>query len=834
MPSHKPVIIAALIAAFATISVAIINKISCDNKKSLPEFHFVKGVTYHPDSTIILQPMNDGAEKKKAILFEIDGFTFTKAGDYYIEDDMIYWDIDLKKLGLPDTVRCNGIHSVRLGFSRNFLSEIYPVEFDCTSPQALIGFESDSTGEKRIFGQVMDPNKKIKQDISVEISLKYQENLETIPLRVESYEDEFGQQFFEFEYQIQNIPKIAKNHADYESDFFKLKIEDQAGNEFVQESSYSSFIAPGVQKFGNRNARVILNKVDLREIPQPDLNDLLDEKTKADNAEFASGPSIILQILVQTEHYVKLSWNRLPAEIRKPGEAYLIRRNNENYGTSFDTTFTDTQIDEDSLYLYQVLAKNKENKFHKSNVVSADIAEGKFKIAEDKKILEDLKEESDNSSNKLLSFSMERFILLISALTIFIVLIIIISFSENRISKIVKFLVKRKFELSALIIISLVVLTFGGDLYNAVLLIDAPFRALIYGIIFCVVLISILTFIPVKITTAFYIVSKYISFLYSPGKNINEFFFKSAIDVKDLNFINIDKFDLSAMKLFELSNEKPLIFDDHVIIKPWDETTDLNIKIKKNESDSLLRIHNLSFRYTKLEIGLSYVKNSLSIFLKNPTKNKGYNTIELNSSLQLIFNKCRIFDNDGHLLTVIDSTKSFNYVSTNRNKALLKFSTGHGSSKIEMKSPNVVDEGTNTLIEGLFLKKLHFWDINELANEKKISSVQSGTIKTVLRKMDPHDLKPMECIVFSPNIIKSFQLKLNSEGGIKSIFKAKLRTLKYGELITIDDSLNEIPKFTEWLIEHNKPLAFAILFTGWIIVLLLQPYLESLFSELFF
>lgn len=404
---------------------------------------------------------------------------------------------------------------------------------------------------------------------------------------------------------------------------------------------------------------------------------------------------------------------------------------------------------------------------------------------------------------------------------------------KSRIDFIKKIWERSKFALSVFIILSLLVIFWGSDLYHALLLIDENIRALIYTVIFAVVLISILTFIPIKIVTSFNIISKYISFLYFPKRNPNESLFKSVVDVQSLNLVDITRLDLSAMKLVEIATANPLIYDNDIIIKPWDETTDLNVLVKVNDSNSLLKIHNLSLKYSKLELGFNYDKETLKIFLVNYKNEKNYNILELSPKLQIILSKCHIFNKENELLKSIETKKSFNYISADTKKAIIKFSIGNGSSKIEIKSPTIVDKKTNNLIEGLSVKKLDFIDRAELTDENEISSVLSGTIKVVLRKMKPHNLKENDCIVFSPNIIKSLQIKLNSEG-INSIYKAKLRTLKYGEKITIDDSSNEIPKFTEWLIEHNKPLAIAILFTGWIIVLIIQPYLENLFGKLFF
>ncbi|TVL98855.1 MAG: hypothetical protein CV087_20230 [Candidatus Brocadia sp. WS118] len=372
-------LIPAIIAFLATIFAAIINLIPflfSDN--NLPEYYLVKGVSYHPDSILTIEAINSTAMKAKPINFEIDGFYYPTAAESKSETGKVIWQIPLMNLDLPDTVRRDGIHLVRFGFDREKLSLGQRIVFDSKEPQAFIGFANEGENNKRIFGQIIDNDFFDNQSISVEITFRNQERLQTIQLPVKSYVDEMtGSKGYEFEYRVQNIPKLSPKDKNYNQPFFSLNVKDKAGNEFHQESTYNAFIAEGVQKFGNKSAQVIMQRIGIEEVASPKYK--VSSKQQSIRRKVKSGTSVItLRVLIRTSKYIKLSWNRLPDDLRVTTEEYIMMRNDQEIGLSFGTTYVDRSIDIDSTYRYQVLARDKNNIFHQSNIstVTPDSAQG--------------------------------------------------------------------------------------------------------------------------------------------------------------------------------------------------------------------------------------------------------------------------------------------------------------------------------------------------------------------------------------------------------------------------------------------------------------------------
>lgn len=257
-------------------------------KSESPHFTIEGGISYHPDSTIIVRAANRAARKNDPINFEIDGFLFHRVAKPIKGKDTISWHIGLGKIGLPDTVRRDGVHMVRFGISIEKMSVIQKIIFDSKEPKALVGYASESPREKHIFGQVVDDNSVVDQNINVEVAFRHKEKLLKIELPVREYISENGQKIYEFEYRVQNIPQISKGDPEYHEPFFALKINDEAGNEFSQESTYDAFMTEGIQTFGNKSAQVIMQKIMMDELPAFNLKVSSVPKHRLQN--IASGP----------------------------------------------------------------------------------------------------------------------------------------------------------------------------------------------------------------------------------------------------------------------------------------------------------------------------------------------------------------------------------------------------------------------------------------------------------------------------------------------------------------------------------------------------------------
>lgn len=354
-------------AILSTAGVIFVNWLT--SKEPPPEFHLVKGASYHPDSALVVQAINAAAAKNKRLDFDIDGYWFKGIAPPLRVGDSLFWRIILPQVGLPDTMRHDGEKVVCFGFSRGRLSTPMKIYFDSRPPQAYVGYAGRQAGEKTIFGKVMDEGAAIEQPVSVEVSFRHHERLRTLQLPVRELIDASGRRLFEFEYQVQNFPQYAETDFEYQQPYFQLSVKDAAGNEFRQESTYNAFIVAGEQRFGYREAQILLQKYDPERMPARASAERAGQSSPVKGTAEVSS-FLVLRVVIRAHDYVQLRWNRLPSHLAGEVEEYSVLRSNRVIGASFDTTFTDRTIAPDSSYRYQVVAHGKGGTTYASNVVS--------------------------------------------------------------------------------------------------------------------------------------------------------------------------------------------------------------------------------------------------------------------------------------------------------------------------------------------------------------------------------------------------------------------------------------------------------------------------------
>ncbi len=366
----RKVIIAIITGIFVVVAafIAGIIPLTCNSPDEPPEFH-LDGCYFHPDSILIVKAINKSAQKLKSLVFVIDGFRLTNVAKAIEKKDSVFWMIPLKTLRMSDKLRCDGIHKVNFGFSPKSMGIERKIEFDSSPPKANICIIGDRPGKKNIRGLVKDNVHSKGPNISVEISFNYPQMMKTYELPVSYYADTSGQLIYKFEYEIQNIPHIKENDPLYFKSFFSLKIKDGAKNEFIHETTYSKFIAQGVEKFGNSIAQVEMRRVNLHEISATSNKSGTEARGMPRKID-KSPPLIVLQLQIKSKCQVALSWTRLPRPLSSGTESYLVLRQNRVVATSFDTTFVDDTFEPQSINDYKVLAEGRKNRHYPSNIVT--------------------------------------------------------------------------------------------------------------------------------------------------------------------------------------------------------------------------------------------------------------------------------------------------------------------------------------------------------------------------------------------------------------------------------------------------------------------------------
>ncbi len=352
-----------LIVAVAVALIALIpffwDKIF---EKDPPRFK-LNSAYFRPDADILIFPENSSSQKRQPLDVLFDGYEFS--GELNPDSEEIQWRFALKQRGHSPLLAEDGPHKMHFGFDGVF-SDSVRIDFDSKAPQTRIGISGVAAGNKTFYGEVVDGADSEDKKISVELSFKHQEQLQTIQVPVRRITDARGQTFYEFEYQVQNLPRYHKDDPNYKAPYFALLVRDEAGNAYRQAATYNAFIAEGEQAFGFESGEITLQKI-TGDVPAiavaaapPKITDLPLEHNLA-----AGEPLIILRVIIRTRNFVKLTWNRLPDELRPAQEEYTILRENKAIATSFDTTFTDTAPPAAKTQ-YQVLARGNDNLYYPS------------------------------------------------------------------------------------------------------------------------------------------------------------------------------------------------------------------------------------------------------------------------------------------------------------------------------------------------------------------------------------------------------------------------------------------------------------------------------------
>ena len=351
---------------FAVFLSALVIKCGVFKKSPPPEFYFAKDIIYHPDSTIIVQAANEQAKKVEPLILKIDNSFFPEAAAAVQKENDFFWYIQLNKLTLHDTLRNDGEHKICFGFKQSKMSQISEIFFDSSAPQFYGGIDSKYPGEKRIFGYTFDNNQSKNQNITVELGFGFQEKGQTISPPLKKYISESGRILYQFEYRFQNIPRASQEN---QQSFFLLKVTDATRNEFRKEFDYKNVIANRAQKFGsNDTVRQIIEKEKASGLKQ-----IADSTALTNTQEIDSEALIFLQVQEKTSKYVIFSWNRLPDSLQTGQEEYVIMRKNQAFASTFNTSYTDYAVTQNSSYQYQVLARALDNKNYPSNIVSLSI-----------------------------------------------------------------------------------------------------------------------------------------------------------------------------------------------------------------------------------------------------------------------------------------------------------------------------------------------------------------------------------------------------------------------------------------------------------------------------
>ena len=75
-----------------------------------------------------------------------------------------------------------------------------------------------------------------------------------------------------------------------------------------------------------------------------------------------------MRVVIRIPKYFQLSWNRLSDKLQGSRDEYVVLRQNQEFGSASDTTYTDSSIKLDSTYQYQVLARGQDDLHYASNI----------------------------------------------------------------------------------------------------------------------------------------------------------------------------------------------------------------------------------------------------------------------------------------------------------------------------------------------------------------------------------------------------------------------------------------------------------------------------------
>lgn len=102
-------------------------------RQTPPQFALAKPFTL-PDSGITILALNHTADRDAPLSVELDGFLFAGAAQPVPNNDPRRWNFNLHEHDLPDSLLCNGVHRVRVGFAGEKLSEPLMLGFSTRAP----------------------------------------------------------------------------------------------------------------------------------------------------------------------------------------------------------------------------------------------------------------------------------------------------------------------------------------------------------------------------------------------------------------------------------------------------------------------------------------------------------------------------------------------------------------------------------------------------------------------------------------------------------------------------------------------------------------------------
>lgn len=358
----RPILTAAILVPIIAALIKILPDYIKFDKKP-PQFRLIKGISYHPDSAIVIEPLNKSANKNKPLMFSYDDFVFPDSLIPLKTKFGIQWALPLKRLIKETTLLLDGEHTIALCFyGEEKISPTYKIRIDSKSPEVDISMKTVDKN-KSLQGKIVEDSK-----ISIQMRFEHPQIPKLYQLPFDEFFDQAtGKRIYSFKYNIHNIPEISKSDPDYTKPFFSLLVKDGAGNEYIYKTTYNVFIAEGTQQFGSDIAQIELRQIKEAEVPirldnpaNPELGPPQDEKETTS--------MLLLQVVVRTQYYIDLQWTRLPQSKRPTQESFTLFKDGKERAVIFaDTKYRDEDIHVDSTYQYQISAKDLDGKTYFSN-----------------------------------------------------------------------------------------------------------------------------------------------------------------------------------------------------------------------------------------------------------------------------------------------------------------------------------------------------------------------------------------------------------------------------------------------------------------------------------
>lgn len=140
-------------------------------KPSPPEFALLNPIQ-RPDSAITIEAQNRAAAKAKNLTVEFDGIKFANAGFLLPQSDPQQWRFALQGRYLPDSLRRDGRHVLRVGFAGDKLSEPLIVLFNTQAPLVSVEVKQPpgKPNERILIGRAVSRLPSPADTLAVEIA----------------------------------------------------------------------------------------------------------------------------------------------------------------------------------------------------------------------------------------------------------------------------------------------------------------------------------------------------------------------------------------------------------------------------------------------------------------------------------------------------------------------------------------------------------------------------------------------------------------------------------------------------------------------------------------